>query len=264
MPSLTSVDGVNINVAGAKVVNVGTPTLSTDATTFIDLQNYVPTGCVKMYAGSTPPSSWLICDGGAVSRTTYADLFAVIGTTYGQGNGSTTFNVPDMRGNVVVGHNGSTYNRGSTGGSPTHEITTAEMPIHSHTGTSDVGGAHSHTGTIGSTGSHQHTGSTDYTDVSHKHKQTLGPIDDKNFSNVYGQNPPADGDGTVESGSYTDYASINHNHSFTTSSAGSHSHSLTIDSSTPHQHTFTTNTTGSGNAMSLMQPYIVMHYIIKT
>jgi hypothetical protein len=61
MPSLTSVDGVNINVAGAKIVNVGAPTVQTDATTFIDLQNYVPTGCVKMYAGSTQPSMYPIC-----------------------------------------------------------------------------------------------------------------------------------------------------------------------------------------------------------
>jgi len=264
MPSFTSTDGININVSGAKIVNVGAPTFQTDATTFIDLQNYVPTGCVKMYAGSAPPSSWLICDGGAVSRTTYADLFAVIGTTYGSGNGSTTFNVPNMQGNVVVGHNGSNYRRGDISGSSTHAITTAEMPSHSHTGTTDPSGAHTHTGTIDSVGSHQHTGSTDNTDVSHRHLQTLGPVDDGNFSHVLGQNPPSDGNGTVESGSYTDYASINHNHSFTTGSAGSHSHSLTINSSATHQHTFTTNTTGSGNAISLMQPYVVMHYIIKT
>jgi len=169
-----------------------------------------------------------------------------------------------MQGNVVVGHNGGSYNRGQTGGSATHTITTAEMPSHSHTGTTDSSGSHTHTGTTDSTGSHSHTGNTNYTDVSHRHLQTLGPIDDSNFSAVLGQNPPADGDGTLSSGSYTDYASINHNHSFTTSSTGSHSHSLTINSSTTHQHAFTTNTTGSGNAMNLMQPYVVMHYIIKT
>ena len=55
-------------------------------------------GVIQMYAGTTPPDGWLLCDGSAVSRTTYAALFAVIGTTYGAGDGSTTFNLPDLRG----------------------------------------------------------------------------------------------------------------------------------------------------------------------
>jgi len=60
-------------------------------------------GFIVPYAGQTPPSGWLLCDGSPVSRTTYAGLFALIGTTYGAGDGSTTFNVPDLRGSVVVG-----------------------------------------------------------------------------------------------------------------------------------------------------------------
>ncbi len=60
-------------------------------------------GCVMWYAKRTPPVGWLECDGSAVSRTTYANLFAVIGTTYGAGNGSTTFNLPDLRGEFVRG-----------------------------------------------------------------------------------------------------------------------------------------------------------------
>lgn len=55
-------------------------------------------GTVKMYGVATAPANWLLCDGTAVSRTTYADLFAAIGTTFGVGDGSTTFNVPDFRG----------------------------------------------------------------------------------------------------------------------------------------------------------------------
>lgn len=252
MPSLTSTDGININVAGAKVVNVGTPTLSTDATTFIDLQNYVPTGCVKMYAGIAPPSSWLIYDGRTVSRTTYADLYAVIGTTYGPGNGSTTFNVPNMQGNVVIGHNSSTYNRGSIGGSSTHTITTGEMPSHSHMGTTDLSGAHTHTGTTDSQGSHQHN----YQDAYFSENKGLN-------ENVYGTSAGSDYDNDfiyrTAGGSYSNSPS-----DILTSYAGSHSHTLNINSSTTHQHTFTTNPTGSDNAMSLMQPYVVMHYIIKT
>lgn len=62
-----------------------------------------PPGVMLDYAGSSAPAGWLLCDGSAVSRTTYASLFAAIGTAYGSGDGSTTFNVPDTRGRVVAG-----------------------------------------------------------------------------------------------------------------------------------------------------------------
>ena len=58
----------------------------------------VPAGCIQMYGGSTVPGGWLLCNGAAISRTTYASLYAAIGTIYGAGNGSTTFNLPDFRG----------------------------------------------------------------------------------------------------------------------------------------------------------------------
>ena len=63
----------------------------------------MPVGCVIPFAGAAAPTGWLLCQGQAVSRTTYAQLFSVIGTTYGSGDGSTTFNLPDMRGRVAVG-----------------------------------------------------------------------------------------------------------------------------------------------------------------
>ena len=63
----------------------------------------VPAGCVMPYAGATAPDGWLLCHGQAVSRTTYADLFGAIGTAYGPGDGSTTFNLPDLRGRVAAG-----------------------------------------------------------------------------------------------------------------------------------------------------------------
>lgn len=77
-----------------------------------------PAGVVVPYAGSSAPSGWIICNGGAVSRTTYAKLFAVIGTTYGTGDGSTTFNVPDLRGRAVFGVDGM-------GGTPANRVTSA-------------------------------------------------------------------------------------------------------------------------------------------
>lgn len=71
------------------------------ATSVIDVGS--PTGGVMPFTGSTPPPGWLIADGSEVSRTQYPDLFAVIGTTYGAGNGTTTFNLPDLRGRVIAG-----------------------------------------------------------------------------------------------------------------------------------------------------------------
>jgi microcystin-dependent protein len=66
-------------------------------------QLQIPAGAVMQYAGSTAPTGWLLCDGSAVSRTTYANLFTAIGVTFGTGDGTTTFNLPDCRGRVVAG-----------------------------------------------------------------------------------------------------------------------------------------------------------------
>jgi microcystin-dependent protein len=91
------------------------------------------------------PAQWLACDGAAVSRTTYAALFAAIGITFGAGNGTTTFNLPDARGRspVGVGTGPSLTPRalGASGGAETHQLSIGEMPAHTHTfGTSGSGG----------------------------------------------------------------------------------------------------------------------------
>jgi microcystin-dependent protein len=67
------------------------------------IPGYVPPGAIMPFAGGTPPSGWLFCDGSEVSRTVFTALFSVIGGTFGSGDGSTTFNLPDLRGSVVVG-----------------------------------------------------------------------------------------------------------------------------------------------------------------
>lgn len=80
----------------------------------------VPIGAVVDFAGSNPPTKYLMCNGQEVSRTDYAELFAVIGTTWGAGNGSTTFNVPNLQGRTTIGvgtNDGATYNLGSRDGS---------------------------------------------------------------------------------------------------------------------------------------------------
>lgn len=97
----------------------------------------VPPGFIMPYAGSSVPSGWLDCDGSAVSRTTYADLFTAISTTWGIGNGTTTFNVPDLRGRVIVGAGTGTgltaRSVGDIDGEEEHELTEGELAEHNHT-----------------------------------------------------------------------------------------------------------------------------------
>lgn len=104
----------------------------------------VPVGTVVSTAVSSAPAGWLLCDGAAVSRETYAALFAAIGTTFGSGNGSTTFNLPNLKGRVPAGLDAgqSEFNtRGKTGGAKTHTLSKAEMPSHNH-GINDPGHGH--------------------------------------------------------------------------------------------------------------------------
>lgn len=107
--------------------------------------SWIPTGFVGCYAGTTPPTNTLEAYGQAVSRVTYPNLFSQIGTTYGAGDGVTTFNIPDTRGRVMVSLDnlgGSSANRitaaaadtlGGTGG--TEIMSIAQMPSHNHPST---------------------------------------------------------------------------------------------------------------------------------
>lgn len=114
----------------------------------------VPSGSVTAYAGSSAPSGWLLCYGQAISRTTYATLFAAIGTAYGTGDGSTTFNIPDLRGRAPFGKDdmgGTAANRltaagagitgttlGASGGAETVTLTVAQLAAHSHSASTNA------------------------------------------------------------------------------------------------------------------------------
>ena len=112
--------------------------------TALGASNSFTSGMLMPYAGSSAPTGWLLCYGQAISRTTYSDLYAVVGTTYGAGDGATTFNLPDLRGRVVAGKDdmgGVSADRltnqtggldgdglGNAGGTETHTLALTEMP----------------------------------------------------------------------------------------------------------------------------------------
>lgn len=236
----------------------------------------VPTGVINQFTGEIPPNGYLLCQGQAVSRTDYIDLFNVIGSKYGAGDGSTTFNIPDLRGRVPVGLNPSDNDfktLGSKGGEKAHTLTAQEMPSHNHSATLTInsGGAHTHSASSNNTGAHTHSVSGSAASAGgHYHdmdQSTFNKLDTK-----YGltNSGPAYNDrvvglngstsiGTRSAGAHT------HSVSGTATSAGGHSHTITVNSGGAHAHTGTVSigNTGGGQAHNNMQPYIVLNYIIK-
>jgi microcystin-dependent protein len=124
----TNIDAITID---GDLTFFNTPSVTID-----NVKHYaVPTGTIIMYPSATPPSGWLVCNGQAVSRGTYALLYSYIGTTYGSGNGSSTFNLPDIRDRMVIQQDTgiSRYNTlGKTGGVNGIIFTEANLPKHTH------------------------------------------------------------------------------------------------------------------------------------
>lgn len=177
----------------------------------------IPVGTIFPYAGISEPNGYLLCNGSAVGRMNYTRLFNVISTLYGTGDGTTTFNLPDLRGRVPIGSgNGgglTSRNMGVIGGSETHTLSVSEMPSHNHTGTTNNGGDHNH---------------------------TIDNQIQKNFTNT-----PGSLDDESDEINCVDLIQR------TTNNAG------------VHNHTFTTDNSGGGNSHNIMQPFIVINYIIR-
>ena len=189
-----------LNMGGHTITNVADGVNPTDVATVGQVMGPsgagVPPGTVIDFAGATPPAGWLLCAGQEVSRTDFAALFTAIGTTFGIGNGSTTFNVPDCRGRVSVG-------KDNMGGTPSGRLSNYPNDVGAGFGgqsiamTADQMPVHSHGGSAAGVGDHTHM------------SPGLG-------SPVGASSAPAAANGTLGSG-------------FQTSPAGAHSHSLSID-----------------------------------
>lgn len=137
-------------------------------------------GIVVPFAGSVAPAGWLLCHGQAVSRTTYSNLFSVIGVTFGSGDGSTTFNLPDVRGRVIAG-------KDDMGGSAASRLTSGVSSVNGASlGAS--GGSENCTGSIGGTQSVAHVHNVSHThNIAHYHQwgRAIGPYPTESLHTVY-------------------------------------------------------------------------------
>lgn len=248
----------NLNFGTFKGVNLGDGTNAGDAVNKGQLDSLLPVGSVIDFAGTTAPTGWLLCYGQAISRSEYAALFAAIGTTWGVGDGTTTFNVPDCRGRVRAGRDnmgGTDAERlsdfwgvdartlGESFGTASHELATAELAQHSHsvTGTAASAGTHAHTvtasGTTASAGDHNHQ-------IALNNVGSVQPVAAANS----GASPTAV-QNTSTNGAHTHSVSV----SGGTSNAGAHTHNVTG----------TAANTGSGDAHTNTQPTIIFNTIIR-
>lgn len=199
-----------------------------------------PAGIVMPFAGSTAPEGYLLCNGSAVSRTDYATLFGVIGTTYGAGDGSTTFNLPDLSGRVVIGVSG-THALASTGGSETVTLSASELPAHTH-----------------EVPQHGHADDITATTPELTHSITTQPAFNYNRPNQAGSTSGSSG--SIYSSTNTPSASRSTNVAITNHAAAA----CTTEGAIDNCAAFDSESAGGGESHNNMQPFMAIAYIIST
>lgn len=281
------------NANGHRVIGLAEGVAPTDAATVRQaVASGVPIGTMLDYAGATAPERYLMCFGQALSRALYPDLFAVIGITFGAGDGTSTFNLPDCRGRVSAGRDdmgGTAALRltsavsgvpgtilGGTGGAQSITLTLDQIPAHAHGASSASAGAHTHDGTTATAGTHSHAG-TIAEAGSHQHSGTTSwGGDHAHWGGFTTYHYSAGGGGPGATGAITNTNTTGgHSHTFDTSSAGVHAHAVTISTDGTHAHGFTTasagahthvvtiDSAGGGAAHANAQPTIIFNKIIR-
>jgi microcystin-dependent protein len=219
-----------------------------------DIVNRSEVGAIKPWGKATAPAGYVLCDGAAISRTDYADLFAVISFLFGAGNGSTTFNVPNLAGKMPQGYDGNTYNMAGTGGANTVTVSVTNNQAATNTNNQAV--------TV--TGSISNTTLTTAQLASHDHKMRCwkypSPYTDQNqycrFCVQNGNSHSINGIKNIEPDN--GYGCI------TSSGSGTgHNHSHTLSGTLTGS--VTTSLTGAVTASGTnsFSPYVVVNYIIK-
>jgi len=238
---------------GSGTLDVSSGTLTTSAAqkqAIIDGGRTMPAGMIAPFGMSSAPTGWLVCNGSAVSRSTYSDLFGVLSTTWGAGDGSSTFNLPDLRGAFLRGTGTAGVDSDYVGPNVGAYQDDANAE-HNHTGSAANAGGHSHSGNTGSDGVHNHSGSTNTTG-SHTHSYYTSSTWQTNGGRVW----YSDSRGGA---SYTTGGSGNHSHSLSINNSSSHTHSISAESD--HNHSLTINNAGTTEA----RPYNRgVQYCIKT
>ena len=197
---------------------------------------HVPIGGIIMWGASSTPSNYIQCKGQAVSRTTYSALFAVIGTNFGAGDGSTTFNLPNITDRFPMGSGGSA-SVGDTGGSSTKTISTANLPSHSH--------SMGHTHAI----DHNHPSTTTSSAGTHNHSATYSVTD-----------------GAGSTAYRTAQASTGVTAQNLLQSDGAHTHSVNLPAYTGTSGASSaanTGSTGSGTSFDITNPYLALNFLIR-